>query len=86
MQERVARGIAIEKERERLTTENAQLEDLIQQFMEGTQLSETALDSQNPLFVVNGRANLNHKPPVRLVKPTVQNANIISSSVNRQML
>lgn len=78
--------IAIEKERERLSTENAQLEDLIQQFLSGTQLSETVLDDENPLFVVNGRANLNHKPPVRLVKPTVQNANIISSTVNRQMI
>ena len=78
--------IAIEKERERLSTENTQLEDLIQQFISGTQLSETVLDEENPLFVVNGRANLNHKPPVRLVKPTVQNANIISSTVNRQML
>ena len=78
--------IAIEKERERLATENAQLEDLIQQFISGTQLSETVLDEENPLFVVNGRANLNHKPPVRLVKPTVQSANIISATVDRQMI
>lgn len=78
--------IAIEKERERLATENAQLEDLIKQFMEGTQLSETVLDEQNPLFVVNGRANLNHKPPVVLAKPTVQNANIIDNTVQRQMI
>ena len=54
--------------------------------MEGTQLSETVLDEQNPLFVVNGRANLNHKPPVVLAKPTVQNANIIDNTVQRQMI
>ena len=78
--------LLLSRKRERLATENAQLEDLIQQFMDGTKLSETVLDSQNPLFVVNGRANLNHKPPVVLVKPTVQNANIINSTVQRQMI
>eukprot|EP00605_Chrysophyceae_sp_TOSAG23-4_P001031 GSChrysophyteH1.ASY1.ANO1.1133.1 assembled CDS len=77
--------IGIEKERDRLKQENQQLQDLIQQFISGTQLDETVLDDANPLFVVNGRANLNHNPPVRLIKPTVQSANAISASTNKQI-
>ena len=76
--------ISIEKERERLTQENTQLQDLIGQFISGTKLDETVLDDANPLFVINGRANLNHNPPVRLAKPTVQSANAISSSTSKQ--
>ncbi len=77
--------IAIEKERGRLSKENDQLQDLIQQYISGTKLEESALDEANPLFVVNGRANLNHVPPVRLIQPTVQSANAISSATGKQM-
>jgi len=76
--------ISIEKERTRLQQENAQLQDLIQQFISGTKLDETVLDEANPLFVVNGRANLNHNPPVRLAKPTIQSGNAIASSTTKQ--
>lgn len=48
-------NIAIEKERSRLATENAQLEDLLQQYLDGTRLTENTLAEDNPLFVVNGR-------------------------------
>ena len=77
--------IAIEKERTRLSNENAQLQDLIQQYISGTKLEETALDYANPLFVVNGRANLNHVPPVRLISPIVQSANAIQASTGKQI-
>jgi hypothetical protein len=77
--------ISIEKERERLSQENAQLQDLIQQFISGTKLEETVLDDANPLFVVNGRANLNHQPPVRKIMPTIQSANAIASTTSNQM-
>lgn len=76
--------IGIEKERDRLSQENDQLQDLIQQFISGTKLDETVLDDANPLFVINGRANLNHNPPVRMVKPTIQSANAITSSTSKQ--
>lgn len=79
-------SIAIEKEKERLRIENAQLQDLIQQFIDGTQLSESVLSEDNPLFVVNGRANLNHVPPVRQLQPTVQEALLISNSNARQQV
>jgi hypothetical protein len=48
-------NIAIGKEKERLATENAQLQDLIQQYLEGTGISDQVLADDNPLFVVNGR-------------------------------
>jgi dynein regulatory complex subunit 2 len=94
-------NIAIAKEKERLQLENAQLQDLIQQYMDGTKISNEILRDDNPLFVVNGRyvrsfsciyflffipdfllvffffffrANLNHDPPVRRVKPLIQDA------------
>ena len=76
--------IAIEKEQDRLAKENAQLEDLIQQYMDGTKLSSSILDEDNPLFVVNGRANLNQALPVREIRPTVQDATNIQSTVQRQ--
>jgi len=47
--------LAIEREKERLTLENAQLQDLIAQYLEGTQVSDSVLREDNPLFVVNGR-------------------------------
>lgn len=48
-------NVAINKEKERLSMENAQLQDLIQQYIQGTQLSDDTLKDDNPLFVVNGR-------------------------------
>lgn len=48
-------NVAIAKEKERLQTENAQLQDLIQQYLNGTQISDEILADDNPLFVVNGR-------------------------------
>ena len=76
--------ISIEKERERLNEENEQLQDLIQQYLDGKTLSDGTLDSDNPLFVVNGRANLNAPLPVRVMAPTVQEAHVISSTAQRQ--
>lgn len=77
-------NIAIDKERERLSIENGQLEDLIQQFISGTKLSDVILADDNPLFVVNGRANLNHVPPVRKMQPVVQEATTITAITARQ--
>jgi uncharacterized protein (DUF3084 family) len=48
-------NIAIGKEKERLSLENSQLKDLIQQYVQGTHLSDEVLAGDNPLFVVNGR-------------------------------
>lgn len=72
--------IAIDKEKQRLTEENAQLQDLITQFINGTRVSDSILSEDNPLFVVNGRANLNHNPPVRAIRPTIQDAATIQNT------
>lgn len=77
-------NIAIENERNRLIQENAQLEDLIEQFLAGNKLTEDTLAEDNPLFVVNGRASLNYVPAVRDAGPTVQEGNFITASAARQ--
>ena len=48
-------NIAISKEKERLEIENAQLQDLIGQYVDGMKISDEILADDNPLFVVNGR-------------------------------
>lgn len=76
--------IAIEKERERLALENAQLQELIAQYVAGTEVNDEVLAGDNPLFVVNGRTNFNHAPPVRNTKPLIQDGNAITATVSRQ--
>lgn len=79
-------NVAIAKEKERLVLENTQLQDLISQYIAGTRLSDDVLADDNPLFVVNGRANLNFDPPVRkIAKPTVQDAATIQNTAARQI-
>jgi len=78
-------NISIDKERTRLNEENAQLEDLLSQYVDGLGMNQNTLDEDNPLFVVNGRANLNHVPPVRqMAHPTVQDAVQITNTTTRQ--
>eukprot|EP01038_Epipyxis_sp_PR26KG_P008264 gene8264-11184_t len=77
-------NVAIEKEKERLQLENAQLQDLIQQYLSGTKLTDEVLADDNPLLVVNGRANLNFDPPVRRMKPLIQDAVQIQNTTMRQ--
>jgi hypothetical protein len=76
--------IAVEKERDRLALENTQLQELIAQYISGTQISDEVLAGDNPLFVVNGRTNFNHAPPVRSMRPLIQDGNIINATVARQ--
>ena len=79
-------NIAIENEKQRLLKENSQLEDLIQQYLDGTKVSSLTLSEDNPLFVVNGRANLNHILPVKRDKNlVVQDCVNIFNTVNRQL-
>lgn len=78
-------NIAIAKEKDRLLLENSQLENLIQQYIDGTRVTDNTLNEDNPLFVVNGRANLNHVPPVRIQPPTIQDCVTIQYTTNKQM-
>lgn len=77
-------NIAIAKEKERLQLENAQLQDLIKQYVDGLHISNEILADDNPLFVVNGRANLNHELPVKRMRPVIQDATQIRSTAMRQ--
>lgn len=76
--------IAVEKERDRLALENTQLQELIAQYVSGTRVNDEVLAGDNPLFVVNGRTNFNHAPPVRSIKPLIQDGNAITATVSRQ--
>merc|ERR1711916_28293 len=78
--------IAVDTEKVRLEEENAQLEDLIHQYLDGTKLTGNTLKGDNPLYVLNGRANLNAPLPVRKQKPTVQDAAYIISAQEFQMM
>ena len=50
-------------ERSRLEAENAQLQHLLQQYLDGISVSAGTLDGPNPLMVINGRVTLNQPPP-----------------------
>jgi dynein regulatory complex subunit 2 len=47
--------VALTKEKERLDSENAKLQDLITQYVNGTRIDDRILQQDNTLFVVNGR-------------------------------
>jgi hypothetical protein len=69
----------LEKERDRLAAENAQLQDMIRQYQEGLTINPELLKTDNPLLVVNGRASLNRplhfpKQPDQIFKQEVMNA------------
>merc|ERR1712194_591272 len=55
--------LAIKKEKHRLKSENTQLRSILKQFLDGVAVSEEVLQKANPLFMVNGRVNLNYVPP-----------------------
>jgi len=55
--------LAIDREKSKLKTENQQLRSILKQFLDGVGVSEEVLRKANPLFVVNGRVNLNYIPP-----------------------
>lgn len=80
----VLEDVSLQRERERLQEENMQLEDLIKQYVAGTIVSDSVLKDDNPLFVVNGRANLNHPLRVRHGRPLVQDGAVIQSTMARQ--
>jgi hypothetical protein len=63
--------LALNKEKERLDAENSKLQDLLTQYINGTRLDDNSLRGDNPIFVVNGRSNLNN-PPVRMANGNVQ--------------
>ena len=57
--------LAIDRERERLQRENNDLQAILKQYFDGVSVNDAVLKSSNPLFVINGRVNLNQPLPVR---------------------
>ena len=55
--------VAIQKEKERLNKENADLQAILKQYLDGISVNQEVMTSENPLLVVNGKVNLN--VPVR---------------------
>lgn len=61
--------LAVERERERLERENADLQSMLKQYYDGVTVSEVVMDSDenNPLLVVNGKFSLAPRDNTKLV-------------------
>jgi dynein regulatory complex subunit 2 len=62
--------LAIEREQARLEQENAELQAIVQQYLEGVSVSASVMNEPNALLVVNGRVNLTRRLPVVRAYPT----------------
>ena len=60
--------MGIEKERERLRHENADLRSILKQYLDGISVNEDVINAPNPLLVVNHKTNIvmpsAHRMPV----------------------
>lgn len=77
--------LAIEQELKRLNKENTQLRSILKQFLDGVSVNEDVLSQPNPLFVVNGKVNLNHVPVKRVgdKKVYVEAAHHVTNAAHR---
>lgn len=69
--------LAIEEERARLARENADLQSLLKEYLDGVSITADVVDRANPLLVVNGRVNLAPQQPVR----RAANATVVEAAV-----
>ena len=67
--------LMVEKRRDQLRNENAELQGVLQQFLDGISINPEVLSKPNPLLVINGRANLNRPPVRRVANPTKVDGN-----------
>ena len=56
--------MAIERERDRLSSENSDLRSILKQYLDGISVNEDVINNPNPLLVINNKTNI--------VMPTVQ--------------
>jgi hypothetical protein len=77
--------LAMERQRERLRAENAELQHILQQTLDSMAVTPSAVDGPNALLVVNGRVTLNRAaPPVRqVVRPVAIEAAIVAGTYAR---
>eukprot|EP00920_Eleutheroschizon_duboscqi_P013315 GHVT01031384.1.p1 GENE.GHVT01031384.1~~GHVT01031384.1.p1 ORF type:complete len:314 (-),score=39.02 GHVT01031384.1:1066-2007(-) len=66
--------LAIRREKKTVMEENAQLRSILRQFLDGVSVNDEVLNKPNPLFVVNGKMELNHLPMMRTSSKTVSAA------------
>jgi hypothetical protein len=50
--------VSLDKEKQMLSTENAQLRLLLKQYLDGISVNNEVLANTNPLFIVNNRTNV----------------------------
>lgn len=60
--------LAIEKQKETLTSENGKLKNLLKQYIDGISVNDEVLDHNNPLLVIQDRVNIK-KPPAEFIEP-----------------
>ena len=62
--------MAIERERDRLSSENSDLRSILKQYLDGISVNEDVINARNPLLVVNNQTNIafaddyENRPPV----------------------
>ena len=50
--------MAIERERNRLATQNGDLRSILKQYLDGISVNEDVINNPNPLLVVNHKTNM----------------------------
>ena len=74
--------MAIEVEKARLAKENSDLRAILQQYLDGIAITEDAVDRDNTLLIINGKANT--KPQVRRGATTSVDANTVVTVCEKQ--
>ena len=52
--------LTLDKEKQMLSNENAQLRLLLKQYLDGISVNDEVLSQTNPLFIVNHRSNIRY--------------------------
>ena len=55
---------SLDKEKQMLSTENAQLRMLLKQYLDGISVNDEVLSQTNPLLIVNNRTNVRMNAPI----------------------
>lgn len=58
--------LAIEKQKATLEKENMFFKSLLKQYLDGVSVNDDVINSNNPLFVINSKVNLNRPPVERM--------------------
>ncbi|KAJ1447925.1 hypothetical protein M885DRAFT_541035 [Pelagophyceae sp. CCMP2097] len=72
--------LAVEKERERLERENADLQALLKQFFDGVTVNDAVMQGPNPLLVINGNLNIQRPAQVRQDLTVVDGNHMVATS------